>query len=351
MLDYQRGNPGRLTALLELSDEDLIRAIGGRRRQELSRAWSTYSPSVPRGSSGGAVCRHSRHWPARLRDCSPPRMLWLTLSPARVERLLEAPTVAFLGTHDPSPYGAAMAGAIARGLSAAGVRTLAPLGGRLGAAAHRGALESGGSPLALAGDGLASIRPAPAVRLARDLDRRGCVLSELPPAATGRGWGVHAAVRSVVALADLVVLVEAQGGSREMLGAGIAASLGRPVAALPGLATSPLSTGPHSLIRGGALLVRDAGDVLEALSELGRAALKPALPQASPPAALAPGLRAILTRVGAGEDTPERLSRGAEDPGAVMAALGELEADGLIERMPGGRYAACQPARIDDPAR
>jgi DNA processing protein len=352
LLDYHRADPQRLMALLALSDEELISALGGRRRSELSTAWSAFGASAAACGSGpsvGSLCRHNELWPARLGDGDPPATLWLRAPASRLERLLDGPTVALLGSRDPSPYGAAMATGLARGLAAAGVTVLGPLEGRLAAAVHRGTLEGDGRPLALAGNGLDRIRPASADRLARELSRRGSVLSELPAQATGRGWGAGAALRTVVGLADLTVYVEAQPGPRELLGAVTATSLGRPVAALPGLATSTLSDGPHSLIRSGATLVRDAEDVLEALYECGRDDLAPAATRV-PRAPLAPALQRILLRVGAGEDSAERLARGAEDPGAVMAALGELEAAGLLERLPGGRYVGREPIAREHPA-
>jgi DNA processing protein len=352
VLDYHRGDLQRLTALLALGEEELIGALGGRRRSELTRAVGAFSAAGPEGSSGrsvGSVCRHNERWPERLGDGDPPAMLWLGTPASRLEHLLDGPTVALLGGRDPSPYGAAMATGLARGLAAAGVTILGPLEGRLAAAIHGGTLAAGGRSLAVAGNGLARIRPASADRLAREVSRRGCVLSELPRQATGRGWGAGAALRTVVGLADLIVYVEAQSNPRDLHGAVTAAALGRPVAALPGLATSTLSDGPHSLIRRGATLVRDAGEVLEALYEGGPDDLGSRTKRTARPP-LAPALQSILVRVGAGEDSPERLARGAEDPGAVMAALGELEAAGLIERLPGGRYLAREASPDQPPA-
>ncbi len=348
LLDYQRGDPERLAALLELCDEKLIEALGGRRRAELSAAWDSFSTSS-NASGCGLLCRHSVHWPLRLRECNPPTMLWFMGVAGELERRLAAPTVALLGTRHPSPYGLAMARRLARGLTAAGVTIAGPLLGGLAAAAHRGAIEGAGGSLALAGDGLARIRPASAERLARELGQAGCLLSELEPKASGRGWGVHMAQRTAVGLADLVVLVEASETPAELLGARMAASLGRPLAAIPGPASSSLSAGPHSLIRTGASLVRGAGDVLELLYEQGHDRLGPG-PLAPRPEVLAPRLRSLLLRVGAGEDTPERLCRGAHDLGAVLSGLGELEAMGLLERLPAGRYMTREPMGGGHPA-
>ena len=51
-----------------------------------------------------------------------------------------------------------------------------------------------------------------------------------------------------------------------MITAGFAADQGREVFALPGSVNSPLSRGPHQLIRDGACLVETPSQILEALS-------------------------------------------------------------------------------------
>ncbi len=340
VLDYHRGDAPRLAALLGLSDAELIEAVGGRRRAELGHAWESFAPGAD-DSGEETSCRHMGRWPARLLGAGDPAMLWQTGSAAGLQGLLAAPTVALLGSRKPSSYGRAVAGALARGLAAAGVTVVACLAEGIAGAAHEGAAAAGAGSLALAADGLGQIRPAAARDLARMIARRGCVLAELPARATGRGWGTAAALRSVAGLADLVLLVEARPSTEELTGVHLAALRGRPLGGVPGPVTSVLSQGPNALIRQGAGLVGEAGDVLELLF-----ASRPEAPPAARRAvasALEPRLRSVLEQVGAGEDTPERLSRGARDPGAVIAALGELEAAGLLRRLPGGRYMPTIP--------
>ena len=72
----------------------------------------------------------------------------------------------------------------------------------------------------------------------------------------------------VAALARGVVAVEAPDRSGTLITTGIAADLGRTVMAVPARVDSRMSSGCLKLIREGAILVRNADDVLEALSEL-----------------------------------------------------------------------------------
>src|SRR5262249_16859461 len=162
----------------------------------------------------------------------------------------------------------------------------------------------------------------------------------------GRRWGQLASERILAGLAQLTVVVEAADSARELAVARLALGRGRPVAAVPGRVTSPASRGTHALLIGGAHLVRDASDVLDLVYRTG--ATNEAGGSASPCPSqikLDARLTAILERVGAGRDTPERLTRASEKPEQVLLALSELELLGLLARGDGGRYVPRDPIR------
>ena len=79
----------------------------------------------------------------------------------------------------------------------------------------------------------------------------------------------------MAALAGMTVVVEAAARSGSLITADLAADLGRDLGAVPGPITSRASAGPNNLLAGGACLVRDAQDVLDAMlgagGEAGRA--------------------------------------------------------------------------------
>lgn len=70
----------------------------------------------------------------------------------------------------------------------------------------------------------------------------------------------------MAALAGMTVVVEAATHSCSMMTTRLASGYGRQIGAVPGPVTSRASVGPNSLLSTGAVLVRDAGDVLAALS-------------------------------------------------------------------------------------
>ena len=350
MLDYRSVRREVLSELLALGEEDLIEALGGRRRAAL-RKWIARPETgrMPAPAGGFQLCRHNPAYPPALGCVSAPAVLTSIGGVERLARLLECPAVAFLGPRQASSYGPAMAASLSRGVAAAGVTVVAGLRGPVARAAHEGALCTGAS-LAVAGHGLAST-PATAGaegRLARSVLRGGCVISELPWGCGGRRWGPIAAERIVAKLATVALLVEGLDDERELWAVRLAGMTG----AVPGMITNPLAAGPHRLIAEGARLVRDATDVLELLHEAGAPAPAPAGRSSEPP--LAPHLRRVLDLLGAGLDTPEQLSAAVPAPGrsgpdrewAAIAALGELEALGLATRSGEGRYVRRDPAPV-----
>jgi DNA processing protein len=217
-------------------------------------------------------------------------------------------------------------------------------------------VDGRGGSVAVIGDGLGV--PCPVRRRApyRRLLRAGCAVSELPWDCNGRRWGHLAGERIVVALADLLVVVEADESPADLAAARIAERLGRRVAAVPGRVTSPLSRGTHALLLAGARLVRSAQDVLELLyaDVSGRAPGHVSPTRAAGIRATGgtdPCLQATLERVGAGYDTPDKLTRAGADSEEVLLALSRLELMGLLVRGDGGRYLPRDPLAAWSPPR
>jgi DNA processing protein len=341
ILDLNCRADGRLFELLALGDGELVQALGGRRRAELQRRYASFRTSPPPYSREVAeLCMHDERYPRELSAVGICPMLHVAGGLERLHELTRQPIVALVGTHRTSDYGRAVASDLARGLAASGVTVAGLLSGGVASAALAGALEGSGGTLTVAGSGL-DVAPAVRLRALRSqLTHGGCAVSALAAGVDGRRWGVASAERTLVALAAVTLVVEAHERPRELAAAGIARSLGRTVAAVPGRVTSPAASGCHALLRDGARLVSDAADVLELLYEAGRpAAVRPEQAASDQPLAeLEPRLRAVLERVGAGEDTPGRLAEEHDDDAAVLRALGELELLGLLSRGDGGRY-------------
>jgi DNA processing protein len=178
----------------------------------------------------------------------------------------EGPRAAIVGSRRPSPYGEAVAEQLAADLAAAGVIVVSGLALGIDAAAHRGALNGGGTTIAVMGTGVDLIYPAAHGALAEQiLAGGGALVSQFPDGTLPRRHNFPARNLTMAALSDAVVVVEAAEGSGALITATAALELGKDVMAVPGSIFSPLSVGTHSLIRDGAALVQNARDVLAAL--------------------------------------------------------------------------------------
>jgi DNA processing protein len=328
-----------------LSDVELIEALAGRRRASLRVRHAAFAAEQANRRGGGeAVCRHDAHLPRALHGAAAPWMLNVAGGAARLARLAGAPVVVLLGSARASDYGREMARSLARGLAASGVTVASGLTDGIAAATHAGAQDARCASIAVLGGGLNASCAARWQRLYGRLTSNGCAVSELPRDCPGRRWGQAAAERIVVGLGDLVIVIEARESPRELAAAHTARALGRPLAALPGRVTSPLSSGPHALLIEGASPIRGAEDVLELLYRgAGTPARRKPLPRRGDGGRggsvdLEPHLRAILDLVGMGADTPDRLAAAGAKPNGLLLALTELELRGLLARGENGRY-------------
>jgi DNA processing protein len=330
-LEFRASDRRRLLELLALEDEQLIRAIGGKRRGELRARHARFTPrEIPVARGVESICRHHPGYPSALAGDEAPRMLYVAGAAERLQELEAQPIVAIVGSRRATDYGMEMARSLARGLAASGVSVAASLSDGIAVAAQAGALEVDGKTLTVMESGLSVSCPARRRVLYERLREKSCVVAELPCEFEARrnSWCFTARERVVVGAAQLTIVVEADESPLELLGARIAKTLGRRVAAVPGRVTSPVSRGTNALLKDGAALIRGPADALELLD-------KSSVPQASE---LEPRLLATLEQVGAGRDTPSKLTADSVDAGEVLLALSELEVMGLLGRGDGGRY-------------
>jgi DNA processing protein len=239
--------------------------------------------------------------------------------------------VAIVGTRNPDAYGGDMARELAAGAVRAGLTVVS--GGALGvdAAAHRGALDAGGHTVVVLGTGVDVFFPAVNRPLFQAvLASGGALVSEQPDGTPGWKANFPARNRIIAALAEAVVVVQAKEKSGALITASWARSLGVPVLAVPGDARDPLSAGPIGLLRAGALVAAEAGDLLRVLG----------IEAAPPPQLELPALEgdenAVLATLGRRPRHADEVARAAGvSPGAALAALLALELRGLCEQRPG----------------
>jgi DNA processing protein len=330
----------RIGELLELRDDELLDAVGGEHRKEITSRLRRFDASAYRrevdAAGLSALCRCDPRYPRRLAELrSAPAVLHLSGEIGRFVELADSDPVAIVGARRCSPYGRDVATALARGLAAAGVTIVSGLALGIDGAAHRGALNGGPATIAVLPSGADRPYPPSARGLRARIVASGAAVSELPPGASAWRWTFTARNRIIAGLAAMTVVVEAAERSGALTTVKAARELGRPIGAVPGRVTSPLSAGPHGLLAGGAKLIVDAQDVLDELFGAGVRRAGAGREVSS----LEPELEALRQLIGAGLDPGDALSAAGIGPSGGPAALAALELAGHIRRDPGGRYS------------
>jgi DNA processing protein len=245
--------------------------------------------------------------------------------------VLARPAVAVVGARACSPYGSQVARRLGRELAAAGLVVVSGLARGVDGEAHRGALEAGGTTVAVLGCGIDRDYPAAHAELARRIRESGLVVSEYEPGVEPAPWRFPARNRVIAGLAAATLVVEARERSGALITADFALEEGRDVLAVPGEITSSLSAGTNTLLKLGATPCTCAGDVLDLFGlELETRPEPQVNGAASSVLAALPG-------------APDDLLRSTGlDAAAIAVALAELELAGLVYEGD-GMYRAATP--------
>jgi len=289
------------------------------------------------------VALDSPAYPALLRDSpDPPVALWVAGGDLG---LLNAPQIAIVGSRNPTRSGRDTAERFASYLSERGLTITSGLATGIDGAGHLGALAGGGGTIAVLGSGLDIIFPPSHTGLAERIAANGLLVSEFPPGTPPRAAHFPQRNRIIAGLSIGTLVVEAARRSGSLITARLAGEYGREVFAIPGSIHNPLAKGCHELIRQGAKLVDDAADILVELAPLLAIELERTAPVDSAeiaPLSLTeqPAYKALLEALGF---DPIGFSMLVERTGLTAAELSSmllvLEFEGLVESLPGSRYA------------
>ena len=341
------GAPGRRSPeLLRLGNADLVEAVApkvaGQMLAQLAAVPEQRLYEDLEAATCWAVCHHDPLYPAGLRDAADaPWALIGRGDPVLLLRLSPDEAVTVVGARRASTYGREVARALGRELASAGLVVVSGLAFGIDACAHRGALD-GGLTVAVLGCGADVAYPAAHRSLWRRVGEDGLVLSELPPGCGAWRWAFPARNRIMAALSGMTVVVEAAERSGSLITADLAADLGRDLGAVPGPVGSRLSVAPNNLLAGGACLVRDAQDVLDAMLGPGARRIERCGPE------LDEAQRTVLEALELGAETCDAIATELGLPGAeTAAALADLEALGYLNCSMVGVYTrtTLQPPR------
>jgi len=203
------------------------------------------------------------HFGDLLRETYTPPLLMFRRGVSEVE----LNCVAVVGTRRCSPYGRRIAREISNKLADHGYTIVSGLAYGIDAAAHEGALESGGHTIAVLGSGLLQIYPRQHRDLAERISKQGALLSEFAPSVGPNKTHFPQRNRIISGLSSATIVVQAAERSGALITANLALEQGRDVFAIPGPVNDYRSRGCHQLIRDGAYLAESAEDILTVLED------------------------------------------------------------------------------------
>ena len=293
--------------------------------------------AIGRANAAGLapITLSDRAYPSALAAIvDPPFVLW-TRGPTDV---LHQPAVAIVGSRAGSPYALAVAERLAADLASRGIVIVSGLARGVDSAAHRGALQGGGSTVAVLGSGADRVYPSEHAALAVQIQRTGVVASELAPGTPPLPHFFPLRNRIISGLARAVVVIEAGEKSGSLITARLALEQGRDVLAVPGNVLSGRNRGAHALLRDGARIVETADDVVDELGLTIRVGDGSRLAADRLPSAASRDPVLGCFSVGEVLDFDEIAERSGLRPARLLPRLLELELGGLVARAGGGRF-------------
>lgn len=277
--------------------------------------------------------------------------------------LLRQASVGIVGSRHATPQAMRIAGDFGCALSEQNITVISGMAAGIDTAAHHGALQGTGSTIAVWGTGIDRIYPQSNQKLAYQIAEQGVIVSEFPLGTRPLAGNFPRRNRLIAGLAQAVLVVEAALESGSLITARLAGEMGREVMAIPGSIDNPHSKGCHKLIKEGAKLVECLDDILIECPELLQKSMESSA-SAQLPTKLSTKKRANVSRENkqpALVEMPQQtvtvegnslLAMMGYDPihpdllaekcklatDEIYAQLTELELDGVVAAMPGGRF-------------
>jgi DNA processing protein len=285
-------------------------------------------------------------WPSGVDELGEhaPHALWARGDRALLGRLDRS--IAIVGARAATGYGEHVTVEASAGLVDRGFTIVSGAAYGIDGIAHRAALASSGSTVAFLAGGVDRFYPAGHEALLTRIVERGVVVSEVPCGTAPTKWRFLQRNRLIAAASRATVVVEAGWRSGSLNTAGHAATLGRPIGAVPGPVTSAASAGCHRLLRDFTAICVTGPDEMAELVPVDAATIPQsvAAPSTQQRIPISTGIDPTGTRMRLLDALSERSGRTVDKiaglsglaPDRVRAELGLLELEGLVHEGAGG---------------
>lgn len=252
--------------------------------------------------------------------------------------LAKQSAIGLVGARNASALGQRTARVLATGLGKAGHVIVSGLARGIDTAAHSASLETG--TIAVFAGGIDVVYPSENAHLSNVIQKKGLCISEAPMGLHPHARHFPRRNRLISGLARGLVVVEAAIKSGSLITARDALDQGREVMAVPAHPFDSRAGGSNQLIRDGATLVRNAEDVLLALSSLAEAPTEPAKKEIAHINDTGDLRATILSLLGCDPIDEHVLGEiVTARPEQIAQNVTELELEGSVLRHPGGRIS------------
>ncbi|NQY86872.1 MAG: DNA-protecting protein DprA [Colwellia sp.] len=191
------------------------------------------------------------------------------------KKLLNQSQLAIVGSRSASANGRETAFELAQQLVEEGLVITSGLALGIDAAAHKGALTSNASTIAVVATGLDKVYPARHRTLAQQIIfQHGAIISEFLPGTLPKAGHFPKRNRIISGLSIGVLVVEAALQSGSLITARCALEQNRDVFSIPSAINNSQAKGCHWLIKQGAKLVEEVADILEELTFVKKSGLQ-----------------------------------------------------------------------------
>jgi DNA processing protein len=285
---------------------------------------------------------------------SAPSVLYYQGQVAIADNQQYIPTIAIVGTRNPSDYGKRWARKISTLLATNGFIVVSGMAEGIDTDAHSACLEAGGRTIAVVGTGLDIVYPPRNQTLATEIRQHGLIVSEYAAGTPPDRPHFPARNRIIAGLSRVTIVIEAPTKSGALITAYQANDFGRDVYVLPGSIDNPNALGCLGLLSRGAQPILGLDHLLELLATIPQ--LDPphqlqlfpsnqAQPEVVsevaplPPPDLAPDLQQIWLLVTSTPTSFDEIVSRSQLPAAnISSTLLQLELLGLVTQLPGMRY-------------
>lgn len=248
-------------------------------------------------------------------------------------------SLGMVGSRKATHYGLNVADRLAYQLAQTGFTIVSGLARGIDTAAHRGALKAKGRTIAVLGAAIDQLTPPENAELADAIAQHGAVVSEYPLGRQADRQTFPYRNRIISGLSQGVLVVEAGVKSGSLHTADAALEQGRSVFAIPGRIDHPSAKGTNRLIKNGAKLVDNVGDILEEFELLippGQMEEPEKQPSARPEVPLSAGEKKLVEALWKGPLDVDSLARETGMTSAEISGfLLGLEMKRVIRMLPG----------------